>query len=453
MPDSLGTPSDWPANGSAKPSETAFEDRTQVLEDCTARYQPRGQRPRIVSGGAKIQLGARRIIICVLVVSSMAISPLVRLQAQASENHDHRAISILDYGAVPDGSFDSTIAIESAISAAKLRGRSVLVPPGTFQHKSFSLNGVSMLGEGSTSILFAPDPKNSNIYLRGARPSLRNLTVRVQSSERDSHNFAIYVDGAVNFLIEFIAVDGGNAGGIFNFGGHNGRIIYNLVQNTLADAIHNTHGAHDIIVAYNTVRHAGDDMIAVVSYSDQTISHNILITHNVLTDSDGGRGISVVGGQDVTIQGNTVARTACCAGIYLASEAFWDTQEVRNILVCDNLLAENSGPTEHGAIMIYSNHGSVRSIRVEHNTIVHARHAAIRLSGNVGDVSFVNNSIANPAEEGISGTGTNVSCADNTLDGLPIATATCGPAQSTVTVTGSTLNYVPNPDFCGAVKE
>jgi len=403
-----------------------------------------------MNAGAKMEIAMRRVIICLLVVLSVVISSLARLHAQTPQAHDNSAISILDYGAVPDGSSDSTTAIRSAISAAKLQGRSVLVPPGTFRHKGFSLEGVSMSGEGSASILFAPDPKNSNIYMRGSRPSLRNLTVKVQSSERDSQNFAVYVDASANFLIESVTVEGGNAGGIFNFGGHNGRIIHNLVQNTLADAIHNTHGAHDIIVADNTVRHAGDDMIAVVSYSDQTISHNILITHNLLTDSEGGRGISVAGGQDVTIESNTVARTACCAGIYLASEAFWNTQNVRNIIVRDNLLTDNSGPTGHSAIMMYSNLGSVRAIRVERNTIVHARHAAIRLWGNVGDVALVDNSLANPAEEGITGTGTNVSCAGNTLDGLPITAATCGAAQSKVTVTGSTLKYLPNRAFYGA---
>ena len=81
-----------------------------------------------------------------------------------------------------------------------------------------------------------------------------------------------------------------------DFGGSHGTIAHNVVRNTLADGIHNTHGAHDIIIDHNTVRAAGDDMIAVVSYGGEALCHDILIVDNDVADQEWGRGISVVGG-------------------------------------------------------------------------------------------------------------------------------------------------------------
>ena len=74
---------------------------------------------------------------------------------------------------------------------------------------------------------------------------------------------------------------------------------------------------------YNVVRNARVDMIAVVTYEGEPLCHNILIENNDLADQPSGRGITVVGGRDVTIQGNQITRTNCCAGIYIADEASW----------------------------------------------------------------------------------------------------------------------------------
>jgi hypothetical protein len=403
-----------------------------------------GSRRPCGSTGASIRVivSMPRTVVWLLIVSGIIAGFSCRPYAQTPKPDDHGRISIVDYGAVPDGRTDSTTAITAAVRAAKAQRRSVFVPPGTFIHGSFSLDSVGMSGAGATSILVAPDPKNSNIYLRGHRSSLQNLTLKVHSSGRDHSNFVIYVDRARDFLIEAVEVDGGNAGGIYNFGGSDGRIIRNQIQNTLADAIHNTDGAHGIIIADNTVRHAGDDMIAVVSYSNERIVHNILIENNDLMDSASSRGISVVGGEDVTIQGNTVARTSCCAGIYLASEAFWKTHAVRNVVVRNNLLSDNSGSTWHGAIMMFADQRSVHDIRVEHNIIINARHAAVRLLGNVANVTLIDNSLIRPADEGIAGGGTTTYCVGNTLNHVPTGETACGGSiHSEATASGATLRY------------
>ena len=396
--------------------------------------------PGELGGGVRPPIPARRARWLLAVAGCCAITGMaVRGSAAKLPNGSTDAVSIADYGAAADGGADSTGAIEAAISAGRARALPVFVPAGTFRHKAFTLDGVRLFGMGAASVLIAPNPEDATIRLRGSGPSLSDVTVKVASSHRDAQHFAINVDGARHFAIESVTVEGGNAGGIMDFGGSDGTIEGNLVQDTLADAIHNTYGAHDIVIAHNTVRRAGDDMIAVVSYGNEPMSHDILITDNDLADQERGRGISVVGGQNVTIEGNTVTRTKCCAGIYLASEGSWHTAGVDNILVRGNVLKDNGGPTHHGAIMLFADNGWVRNAAVENNTIIGAHDAAVTLIGAVANVSIVGNQFVQPGTGSISGLGSNVFCADNMLDGHPLTVTACT-AQQRPVATGAALH-------------
>lgn len=330
----------------------------------------------------------RAALLAAVAVGMAAVSP-----ARA----DIAPVSITDFGADASGRYDSTQAIGAAIHSARLRGAAVYVPAGTFRHRGFSLDGIGMSGSGSGSVLLAPSPENATICLSGTAPFLRDLAVTVRSSRRDDRNWAVRIDGARGFAVEHVTIRGGNAGGILDYGGEDGRIAGNYVSATLADAIHNTHGAHDVTVTGNTVRNTGDDMVAVVSYANEKPAHDIRIDHNDLADQLHGRGISVVGGRAVSIESNQVARTRCCAGIYIASEAAWRTQGVAGVVVRDNVLTANGGATGHGAITVFSDREPVRDVRIAHNTIIDARGFAVKLIGRVSDVSLNDNRFIRPA--------------------------------------------------------
>ena len=53
---------------------------------------------------------------------------------------------------------------------------------------------------------------------------------------------------------------------------------------------------------------------------DQRLNRNILITDNDVKGQYWGRGISVVGGENVTIQYNQISDTTYAAGVLLARE-------------------------------------------------------------------------------------------------------------------------------------
>src|SRR5262249_24966783 len=127
----------------------------------------------------------------------------------------------------------------------------------------------------------------------------------------------VYISQATNFVVDHVTVDHAGSAGILNHGGSYGKITYNHVMNTLADAIHNTAGANNIEVAYNNVFNPGDDMFAIISYqSDGVICHDIQVHDNIGNTQPWGRGTSVAGGTNIQIYNNNISHTYG-AGIYL----------------------------------------------------------------------------------------------------------------------------------------
>ncbi|MGI0025066.1 MAG: right-handed parallel beta-helix repeat-containing protein, partial [Nitrososphaera sp.] len=210
------------------------------------------------------------------------------------------------------------------------------------------------------------------------------------------------------------------------------------VKNTLADAIHNTDGAHDLIIANNTVRNAGDDMIALVSYGTPIIT-NVLIQDNDVADQSFGRGITVAGASNVTVQGNKVADTRCCAGINISTEPAWTTPGFSNVLVRNNQLSNNSGSTGHGAILVWGGAGNVDRVRIEGNTITNPVHHSLWILENISNIALINNTMNDPEGRGINNAGgNNIYCSGNRLNGS--ANNPCS-GSSNFTVTGSSLTY------------
>src|SRR5262245_63501272 len=68
------------------------------------------------------------------------------------------------------------------------------------------------------------------------------------------------------------------------------------------------------------------------------LNHHITIAGNTVSGQYWGRGISVVGGENVLIERNTIDRPTHAAGIYLARETAYLTFGVRNVLVRNNTI-------------------------------------------------------------------------------------------------------------------
>lgn len=354
----------------------------------------------------------RRIRVAAIGLAFMLCMPVVSFAADTTGGKiPANAISILDCGATPNDDTDDLDSINKCIADAKAKGKTVYVPNGTFIYSDvITIDGVDLTGEGSASVLRSINPERQSILMDGDGSDLSNVkltTVPVKDRLQTPESARVYVgQNAVNFTIKNIEIDGGSSGGIINFGNH-GVISGNMVRNTLADGIHNTGGSSNILIENNICRDTGDDQIAVVSYeNDQGVwSKNITIRNN---DVSGGhaRGITVSGGEDITIENNKIADTGG-AGVFIASEGSWETYAALNITVKNNIITRDSQDaqaSEKGGIRLQATYKdpSIQNALFENNTISDSGDSGILIVGSAAiSATFRNNTIKHPKGYGI----------------------------------------------------
>lgn len=318
------------------------------------------------------------------------------------------AVPVRTYGAIPGDGVDDTAALQRALDAGgalAFEAGQYLTTAALYSRKS----GTALYGNGA--IIHATNPDGMAIIVQGDNTGVYNLRFTAVTSGRRSApwhtRIAVYreVAGVVQpvlntSIIGNVIAPPPGAGAPINNSASTGGIMLqravgflvagNRVERTLADGIHITAGSRDGAVIGNTVRENGDDMIAVVSYAgsgkaalgsaaelrsdwptrvDQRLVRNVLIARNDLAGNYWGRGITVAGGQDVTIDGNKIDNVPIGAGIMVAREAGYATFGVRNVLARGNALSRiqtsrsaydpdgtqsTRSRTGHGAIEVHS---------------------------------------------------------------------------------------------------
>ncbi len=372
---------------------------------------------------------------------------------------------VTDYGAIPNDGKDDTAAIERAL--ADLQANDWLI----FSRGRFNYNKYLALRTANTSfwgetgaILFATNPNSMSLMITKDNIGVYNLTFQAKTTERKTapwHTAISVFDDlapteATRRIIKGTVIRGNtitfahsiqpgltnssSSAGIFLYRAQNFLVANNVIQRSLADGIHMTAGSRNGRVIGNVISQTGDDGIAGVSYSEkiietpleQTASHmtailkqelagNILIQDNKISDIYWGRGISVVGGEHVTIIDNSINRSPGFAGIYLARETSFQTLGVNDILVKNNLIqniqtkdpsydfastfaqakADKIVPSYHGGIEVYSHvlkaealyPALVRAYRVHHIKLDHNRirdtwSPAIRVGAPISTTSY-----------------------------------------------------------------
>jgi parallel beta-helix repeat protein len=259
------------------------------------------------------------------------------------------------------------------------------------------------------------------VELKGSGAGLYSLKLYTVGKERTDDDEGVWIDEhATNFVIDDVTIDGGNGPGIITYGGSWGRITNNRVSNTKSDSIHISGGAHHIYIAGNIVRNSGDDMIAVVTYGYHPVNtYEILIENNDVADQPWGRGISVVGGENITIRDNRISRSSD-AGIYIAAESSWATRGVNNVVVRGNRISRcPDAHKQHGqaSILVYSNNKfRIENVLLDGNAITDTPTEPIRVERRHTS---------------------NIACRANTEDGEEIAPSGCG--GDVAIITGSTV--------------
>lgn len=359
--------------------------------------------------------------------------------------------SLKDFGVSPSDTVDNTEGIQRALNALS-PGEWLIFPPGRYLHSKrlhVKVPNTVLWGEGAT--LHATDPGDQAILIEADGASIYKFTLTAVSDKRRTapweSRIAVFAGSKPGRLLSNNVVRGNriiesgapgsplanstSTAGIFVYYATNFLVAENLVRRSMSDGIHVTSGSSYGRVLNNEVRETGDDMIAVVSYIGEPAStpatviaadfderrarglnHHIIIANNTVSGQYWGRGISVVGGENVLIQGNTIDRTTHGAAVYLARETSYLTFGVRNVVVRNNTITDvqtttpqytagtvspSAPKTGHGAIEVYSwlftdeaaneklrNGLAVQDIRIESNTISRTRGDGARIAKGSG---------------------------------------------------------------------
>lgn len=253
-------------------------------------------------------------------------------------------VSVAALQELANGSEDATSAIQAAIDALGEAGGTVRLPAGTYLHRGVIRlrSGVTLEGVGDETILVATNPAQASVAAVDATDvAVRNLKLVSRATERlsDLFNHQLTLSRTQRAVVTGVTVEGSAAAGIFIHGSTEVSVRDCRVANTLADGIHTTAGSRHVTVAANTVDNTGDDAIAVVSYrGDGAVCQDVAIHDNRVSRSHS-RGLAVVGGARVAFERNVVAGTRY-AGLYAASEPFFDTAGCQDIRFTDNQLQE-----------------------------------------------------------------------------------------------------------------
>jgi Right handed beta helix region len=418
-----------------------------------------------------------------------------------------RTLPIAQFGAFPNDGVDDTEALRAAF-ASRSSGARITFSPGIYTYSdvvfveasdleidgtgaTFQYQPKAPIPEACPSPLGTPDQRccptdgtsanaqnyaAMSLFVRGARVSIHDLELRsalpVNPYRRGCSglHYRIYAERASELQLYRNRIYGSAAAGIL-LGRTQGFLVAgNTVERTNSDAIHISNGSGNGIIVGNRVRESGDDMIAIVSYAnndapDSDRVRNVLIQDNDVEGAYWGRGITVVGGGNITIRRNRIRNVQTGAGVLIHRESSYNTFGVDNVLVEDNEIEGiqtdpptfdpkgNSGQKAgHAAIDLSgqevtpSNRArfGVENILIRRNRITRSKFGGLALVQGTCDVHVEGNAfvdIRGPTlrlREPSLGAMCGPSCSGNSLDGTPFASSDCTGAAPTQT-TGAAI--------------
>ena len=272
---------------------------------------------------------------------------------------------------------DSTASLQGMFNALE-PGDTLTLQPQVYQHSGVLTIGVPDVhieGNGATLQATHDDTSAVQIVADGVSVDNLRLTAARQGPRYmapDEHKLVI---GADNVEVSAVDIDGSAGAGIFVDGAQHFAIRDVAVYSTRADGLHMTNGAGNGVVDNVRTDATGDDGVAVVSYgSDPASCHNIIITNVRVGSTRWGRGMTVVGGTNITMRGFSVADTDS-AGVYVATEGDpYFTRTVENVSISDGTVtrANRNADIVQGAVLVaVENPGTaVRNVTISDVSIV-----------------------------------------------------------------------------------
>ncbi|HEY0472628.1 MAG TPA: glycosyl hydrolase family 28-related protein [Kribbella sp.] len=260
-------------------------------------------------------------------VLDVADFELVRAPLEQPEE----SLSVRAFGADPTGQQDAAPAIDRTIAVAKKLGRSVFIPPGTYQvNRHIVVDKVTVRGagnwwtiiKGSVLPLAQPAPDKS---VHSAPGFYGKYSADGGSTKVHLSDFAIESDVRERIDTDQVNGIGGAIGGgstiqnlylhhtkvgIWLDGPMDGLLIRdNIVTDAVADGMNLHLGVSNVRATNNFIRNTGDDGLAMWSEAnpDGLANHNNVYDHNTVQTPVLANDIAIYGGRDNAVTDNLVA--------------------------------------------------------------------------------------------------------------------------------------------------
>jgi len=313
-----------------------------------------------------------------------------------------------DFGAAGDGRTDDTAALQEALDALEPGQRLRLADGATYAHSDvlvLTVPDVEVVGDAE---LVATDEERSSFQVEADDVVLRDLvlstpdTTQRWSSEDQQR---LLLRGTTGVEVRDVTVRGSAAAGVFVAGASSDFLLDGVrVEDTRADGIHITQGSTDGRVVDVSTEGTGDDGVAVVSYAqDGAACARIEVVSPVVRGS-AARGVSVVGGEDVSWEDVDVAGTGA-AGVYIATEGDpYFTTSTSGVVVDGGSVVDANTDTEidHGAVLLYdgSDDSELSDVVVRDLEVTGTRESASRQVGVIGDQTVTGVELVDISVEG-----------------------------------------------------
>ena len=270
------------------------------------------------------------------------------------------ALDVEAFGAVGDGKVDDAAAIQRALDALE-PGQTLRLASGrTYRHDQVLTVHVPGTHLTGAATLMAGDEERSALRIEADDVHVDDVTLTTPTTTRRwdaDGQMKVLIAGHTGVQLRHVTIRGSAAAGVYVGSGASDFLLEDVrVIDTRADGIHITQGSHDGVVRRPVTSGTGDDGVAIVSYQkDGKPCARITVDSPTVRGTTGGRGVSVVGGVDVTMTDVTVTRSAA-AGIYVASEGDpYFTTGTRGVSIRGGSVtdANQDASIDHGAVLVY----------------------------------------------------------------------------------------------------
>lgn len=340
------------------------------------------------------------------------------------------ALSIVDYGAIPnDGKNDKT-AILKCVTDAKAKGKDVYFPEGTFdigsmwkldasnikitgagiwytnlQFTSAAQSGGGISGAKANNVEFCNMYINSMLRSRYEENAVYKCFMDVWSG--DSYIHDIWED---HFECGFWLAD-------YYFGDgedySDGLVIANSrIRNNFADGVNFCQGTSNATVYNCSIRNNGDDGLAMWNNNwNVKDEENNVFCYNTIDLIWRAGAIAVYGGNGHKIYNNYIADTFMASGIHLNTSfpGYQFNNNKDGITLSNNIIVRSgtvsdSWQGDMGAVDLT---GSVKNITFNNTYIYDSQHDAVRVATNPSNLVFNNLKVYGTGKDGQTKSGEN----------------------------------------------